>query len=133
MKRLVSALLLALGGCATTGGYLYFPDLADRILVGDEHAFREALTLARDTSPGEQLEELAELSSRFVQISPEGFLRAQSASPTCFGVSFMGPKYVDNPQAEDTERKLRIDALESVKTPELSATKERCLKELAGT
>jgi hypothetical protein len=133
MKKSALILVLALGGCATSNGYLYFPDLADRVLAGDEHAFRQVLALAADTPPGERLEELAELSSRFVRLSPSGFLRAQAASSTCFGVSFMGPDYVDNPSAEAQERKLRIAALESVSDPELLPAQERCLNDLAGT
>jgi len=133
MKRFALILALALGACATSSRYLYFPDLADRVLAGDEQALRQALTLADDTSPGEQLEELAELSSRFVRLSPAGFLRAQAASPTCFGVSFMGSDYTDNPPAVARERKLRIAALESVNDPALLPVKERCLNDLAGT
>jgi len=133
MKRFAPILVLALVGCATSGEYLYFPELADRVLAGDEQSLRQVLALAADTSPGEQLEELAELSSRFVRISPADFLQAQATSSTCFGVSFMGPKYVDNPSATAQERKLRIEALESVNDPELLPAKERCLNDLAGT
>jgi hypothetical protein len=133
MKRFAPIFVLALGACATSSGYLYFPDLANRVLAGDERALRQVLTLAEDISPGEQLEELAELSSRFVRLSPAGFLRAQAAFPTCFGVSFMGSDHVDNPSAVARERKLRIAALESVNDTALLPVKERCLNDLAGT
>ena len=133
MKRYAPILVFALCSCATSGEYLYFPDLADQVLAGDEHAFGQVLTLAADTSPGERLEELAELSSRFVRVSPSGFLRAQATSRTCFGVAFMGPSYADNPLAKAQERQLRIKALKSVDDPRLLATKERCLIDLAGT
>ena len=133
MKRFAPIFAFVLGACATSSGYLYFPDLADRVLAGDEQALRQVLALAGTTSPGEQLEELAELSSRFVRLSPAGFLRVQAASRTCFGVSFMGSDYVDNPSAVVRERKLRIAALESVNDPALLPAKERCLSDLAGT
>lgn len=133
MKRFAPILALAFGGCATSSDYLYFPDLADRVLAGDENALQQVLALSADTPPGEQLEELAELSSRFVRISPAGFLRAQATSPTCFGVSFLGPAYVDNPSARARERRLRIEALESVNDPELLPVKQRCLNDLNGT
>ena|SRR5690606_14305525 len=133
MKRFAPILLLALSACATSSEYLYFPALADRVLAGDEQALGQVLALAADTSPGEQLEELAELSSRFVRLSPSGFLRAQAASPTCFGVAFMGPAYSDNPSAKAQERQLRLKALESVDDPRLLTVRERCLDELAGT
>ena len=127
--------LTLLAGCATarSGEYLYFPALADRVLAGDPEAFRQVLARADTTPPGEQLEELAELSSRYVRLAPLEFLRAQASGSTCFGVAFMGPKYVDDPEAVARERNLRRDALESVSDPTLGPVKQRCLAELAGS
>jgi hypothetical protein len=124
----------ALAGCATnTGDYLYFPALAQQVLAGDEQAYGELLTKADTTPPGEQLEELAELSSRFVRVAPAAFLRKQRGALTCFGVSFMGPDYTDNPGAVAKERGLRRKALESVNDPDLASVQRRCLIALAGS
>ena len=124
----------ALSGCATgSGNYLYFPALAQRVLAGDEQVYGELLAKADTTPPGEQLEELAELSSRFVQAAPAAFLRKQRRTPTCFGVSFMGSDYTDNPEAVAKELGLRRQALESVSDPNLRSAQQRCLVELAGS
>ena len=138
MKRFglfVSLGFVALAGCATarSADYLYFPGLAQGVLAGDAQAFRQVLAQAEITPPGEQLEELAEMSSRFVRLAPAEFLQAQAAAPTCFGVSFMGTAYVDNPEAVARELTLRRKALESVGDPALSSVKQRCLDELAGS
>jgi hypothetical protein len=127
--------LIVLASCATAhpDEYLYFPALAKRVLAGDPQAFREVLSQADTTPPGEQLEELAELSSRYVRLAPVEFLRGQASGSTCFGVAFMGPKYVDNPGAVLRERNLRREALESVSDPALELVKQRCLAELAGS
>ena len=126
--------LVALAGCATgSGNYLYFPALAQRVLAGDEQAYGELLSTADRTPPGEQLEELAELSSRFVRVAPVAFLQKQRGTSTCFGVSFMGPDYTDNPVAVAKEIGLRRKALESVSDPALISTQQRCLAELAGS
>ncbi len=137
MKRftpLVSLSLVALAGCATgSSNYLYFPALAQRVLAGDEQAYGELLAKADTTSPGEQLEELAELSSRFVRVAPAAFLREQRGASHCFGVSFMGPDYTDNSEAVAKEIGFRRKALESVNDPALLSTQQRCLAELAGS
>ena len=127
--------LVALAGCATPShsDYVYFLNLAHGVLAGDARAFHQVLAKAETTPPGEQLEELAELSSRFVRLAPAEFLRGQDTTPNCFGVSFMGPDYVDNPAAVARERTLRRGALESVNDPGLSLVKNRCLSELAGS
>jgi hypothetical protein len=126
--------LAVLAGCATdSANYLYFPALAQRVLAGDEQAYGELLAKADTTLPGEQLEELAELSSRFVRVAPAAFLRKQRGAPTCFGVSFMGPNYTDNPEAVAKERGLRRKALESVNDLDLASAQQRCLVELAGS
>ena len=123
-----------LAGCATNpGNYLYFPALAQRVLAGNEQAYGELLAKAATTPPGEQLEELAELSSRFVRVAPAAFLRQQRGAPTCFGVSFMGPDYTDNPEGVAKERGLRRRALESVNDPSLVSAQQRCLVELVGS
>jgi hypothetical protein len=118
---------------ATSEEYLYFPELAKGVLAGDAQSFNKVLNLANETPPGESLEELAELSSRFVRISPIEFLTGQVVSTNCFGVNFMGSDYVDNPGARAKELQLRREALESVNNPELELTKQRCLAELAGS
>jgi hypothetical protein len=136
----VAALCLALfavaAGAATptadADGFVHFPALAERVLGGDAEAFRQLLAQAEVTPPGEQLEELAELSSRFVRLAPSEFLRGQANGPTCFGVSFMGASYVDKPEARERERTLRRKALESVADPALAPAKHRCLEQLDG-
>jgi hypothetical protein len=136
MKALARFVLfpVALAGCATdSGNYLYFPALAQRVLAGDEQAYGELLAKAETTQPGERLEELAEVSSRFVRVAPAAFLRNQRGSSTCFGVSFMGPDYTDNPESVAKELGLRRNALESVSDPALVSAQQRCLAELAGS
>jgi hypothetical protein len=135
LRRLACICLVAFAGCATTepSDYVYFPGLAKGVLAGDASAFEQVLAKSNVTPPGEQLEELAELSSRFVRIQPREFLRVQSSASTCFGVAFMGPEYVDDPVARTREQDLRRKALESVFDPALASIKLRCLGELAGS
>jgi hypothetical protein len=93
MKAIPIAIVMTLlSGCASTGrsDFVYFPDLADKVLAGDAQAFRQVLSRAQVTEPGERLEELSEIASRFVRISPKEFLRGESDEPHCFGVSFSG-------------------------------------------
>ncbi|MCA1791937.1 MAG: hypothetical protein LC667_19445, partial [Thioalkalivibrio sp.] len=83
MERLTLIVAIAVGalaGCATAqpSGYIYFPQLAQGVLAGDPSAFRQLLAQAMVTPPGEQLEELVELSSRFVRLEPTEFLRGQA-------------------------------------------------------
>jgi hypothetical protein len=132
MKGFSSAsILIALSvqGCATAPAqhYINFPSLAQRVLSGDENALREVLAKARTTQPGEQLEELAEISSKFVRINPTAFLRVQSTTEGCFGVDFMGLDYVDDQAATLKENALRYNALNGVSDPALNGIKERCL------
>jgi hypothetical protein len=115
---------------ADSASYIYFPQLAERVLSGESEAFREVLDLSLTTLPGERLEELAEISSRFVRVSPTDFLRGQVGSPTCFGVAFMGPGYVDDPAAKTAERDLRRAALNSVVDSSLADSKRICLSRL---
>src|SRR6478735_2520274 len=98
--------LAALSGhvVASPDVYIYFPSLAKGVLSGDARAFRQVLAQAKATPSGERLEELAELASRFVTLSPMEFLKGQKESPACFGVAFMGSKYVDRPDAKNLER-----------------------------
>lgn len=126
--------LMLLAGCATARSdeYLYFPALAHRVLAGDPEVFREVLSKSEMTPPGERLEELAELSSRYVRLVPADFLRGQASGSTCFGVAFMGPKYADNPEAVARELSLRRESLTSVSDPALDAVRQRCLAGLAG-
>jgi hypothetical protein len=126
---LLIMIVLTLLGCATSQGcdYIYFKDLAQKTLSGNAAAFREVLTKAETTPPGEQLEELAEISSKFVLIDPVGFLRTQSAYKECFGVDFLGPDYVDNFQAAREEYDRRYNALESVTDPALAVVRDRCI------
>jgi hypothetical protein len=133
MKIVVTAFFLILAsGCASVGGnrFVYFPDLAKKALAGDAQAFRQVLAQADATAPGERLEELAEIASRFTRISPKEFLRAESDGPHCFGVSFLGPDYVDNAGASKRELDLRRTALQSVDDASLLNVKQRCLAEL---
>ena len=132
MERILLLLIItavALLGCATSQrrDYIYFEDLAQKALSGDVSAFREVLTKAETTSPGEQLEELAEISSKFLLVDPVSFLRTQSAYKDCFGVDFLGPDYVDNFQAARQEYDRRYDALESVNDPALAVVRDRCI------
>jgi hypothetical protein len=134
MKKVSRSSILAmilLAGCATQSEhFIYFPDLANRTISGDAAAFREVLAEAQATLPGERLEELAEISSKFVLINPTEFLRAQSAYPECFGVDFLGPNYVDDFDAVIQENARRYNALESVTDPSLDVVKYRCISDL---
>jgi hypothetical protein len=133
MKAIPIAIVMTLlSGCASTGrsDFVYFPDLADKVLAGDAQAFRQVLSRAQVTEPGERLEELAEIASRFVRISPKEFLQAESDEPNCFGISFLGPDYVDNPLARQQELDFRRAALQSVDDPSLSVVKQHCLAKL---
>ena len=71
-KLFVAVSLGVSAGYATAGSvdYVYFPKLAQGMLAGDSNAFRQVLAQASVTPPGEQLEELAELSSRFARLAP---------------------------------------------------------------
>ena len=128
----LALLVILLCGCASTGRsqFVYFPDLAGKVLAGDAQAFRQVLSRASVTAPGERLEELSEIASRFVRISPKEFLQGESDEPHCFGVSFLGPDYVDNPEARKQEIDLRRTALQSVDDTSLLVVRERCLAEL---
>ena len=131
ISRLLAATALALVGCATSHDkYLYFPGLANRALSGDASALREVLAKAQETPPGEQLEELAEISSKFVLINPTEFLRAQSLYQGCFGVDFLGPAYADSFDAAIAENTRRNKALESVADTTLADVKWRCISDL---
>jgi hypothetical protein len=128
-------LSLALGLLLTFNAFLAsaqsnVADLSARVDSGDAAAFHEVLALAQITPPGESLEHLAVISSHFVRINPTEFLRAQALGRPCFGVSFMGPAFVDNPAAKEHERSLRRAALESVSQSSLAAVKLQCLAEL---
>jgi hypothetical protein len=112
---------------ASASDYIYFPELARRAEMGQVKAMRQVLVIAEKTQPGERLEELAEISSKFVKRNPTGFLRAQKQNPSCFGVAFMGADYVDNPSARQREIQLRTSALQSVADASLASTKQRCL------
>lgn len=135
LAALIVLLVLAMQGCVSNpgNGYIYFPDLANSALSGDVAALREVLAIADKTSPGEQLEELAEILSKAVRPHPAEFLRAQSTDQFCFGVDFMGPAYVDNEHAVRRELELRRKAVVSVSDPSLESTKQRCLALLNGS
>ncbi|QSX76979.1 hypothetical protein [Agrilutibacter solisilvae] len=105
-------------------------DLSARVDAGDAAAFQQVVALAQTTPPGESLEDLAQIASHFVRVDPAAFLRAQTPGKPCFGVSFMGPDFLDNPAARAHERSLRRAALESVPESSLSAVKQQCLAEL---
>ena len=99
----------------------------------DLKALQQALRQAETTLPGENLEDLAEFSSQYVIPAPATFLRAQSDRGHCFGVNFLGVKYVDDLSAQTRELAARRKALESVIDPELAPARSRCLRELAGS
>lgn len=105
-------------------------DLSARVDAGDAVAFKEILALAETTPPGDSLEHLAEIASHFVRANPNEFLQAQALGEPCFGVSFMGPDFADNPSARVSERSLRRAALQSVARPSLAAVKQQCIAEL---
>jgi hypothetical protein len=122
-----STLLLFL----TTPAVGYFEELGPRIDRGDAKAFREVRRLISVTPPGERLEDLAELSSRFVLSNPEAFLRSQPRAADCFGVDFLGVRFVDRPDAlRVRELQHRVDALESVKDPSLARVRKICVARL---
>ena len=112
--------------------YIYYPELADRVLSGDATAFRRVLELSQTILPGEKREELALISSKFVVVNPHSFLTEQSDSPDCFGVDFMGIEFVDNPTAKLAERSKRVSALSGVHQKSLESTKRACLAILGG-
>ena len=99
----------------------------------DLKTLQQALRQAETTLPGENLEDLAELSSEYVIPAPATFLRAQSDRRHCFGVSFLGAKFVDDLSAQTREFAARRKALESVNDPEVAPARSRCLRELAGS
>ena len=99
----------------------------------DFKALQQALRQADTTLPGEKLEELAEFSSQYVVPAPATFLRAQTDPRHCFGVNFLGAKYVDDLSAQTRELAARRKALESVTDPDLAPARSRCLRELAGS
>ena len=99
----------------------------------DLEELQQALSRIDTTLPGEKLEDLAEFSSKYVVRAPATFLKAQTDPRHCFGVSFLGVRYVDNLAAQTRELEARRAALESVTDPDLAAAKSRCLKELAGS
>ena len=99
----------------------------------DLKALQDALSRIDGTLPGENLEDLAELSSQYVVRAPATFLQAQSDPRHCFGVNFLGVRYVDDRVAQTRELEARRAALESVTDPALASAKARCLRELAGS
>ena len=113
-------------GCASTPS-VYFPELSQRASAGDPGALRSALTLAGTTPPGERLEDLADISSRFVRKDPENYLRVQSEFSSCYGVNFLGSDFVDDEPARLEEIRLRRVALESVTISALQPTRQVCL------
>jgi hypothetical protein len=107
---------------------IYFPSLERRVLQDEPGSFRELMEVARRTNPGERLEELADISGRYLSINPNEFLRVQIGSKTCFGATFLGGAYVDRPQGAGLELQRRISILAGVNDPDLSATKRHCMK-----
>jgi len=109
---------------------IYFPGLAVHARRFDPAALESILELSTTTAPGEKLEDLAEMASRYVAPRADVFLRAQSTRSHCFGVEFMGPRFVDNDAARQAERAARRQALMAVDDPALAGTRERCLAEM---
>ena len=116
----------ALLGCAATPS-VYYPDLSQRAAAGDPNALRSALILVETTPPGERLEDLAQISSRFVRKDPETYLRVQSEFSSCYGVNFLGSDFVDDEPARLREIRLRREALETVTISALQPTRQVCL------
>ena len=106
--------------------------LSSQVSSGDSAAFRRVLALAETTPPGDNLEDLAEIASRFVTINPKQFLRGQSHYNNCFGVDFMGADYVDNDAKRERELFRRRAALQSIKDPSLLPVRQVCLAKLGG-
>ena len=126
---------LTLSACSTPADQrqLYFPELADRAASFDPAALREVLVLSQTTSPGEQLEELSELAASYVEPRATVFLQAQVGQAHCFGVSFLGPTFVDNGPAREAELMGRRKALAAVSDPKLTAIRDICLASLSGS
>jgi hypothetical protein len=135
MKIFALCVTLALSACATSGDQrsLYFPKLADRAAAFDPDALREILALSQTTLPGEQLEELGELAASYVVPRAKAFLQAQAGQTHCFGVSFLGPRFVDNDPAREAELIARRKALAAVSEPKLTAIRDICLASLSGS
>ena len=135
MKFAILLLAASLIGYSSTpvADSLYFPGLAERARVLDPQAISEILALSETTLPGEQLEELAELAAGYVIPRPVLFLQAQSPMTSCFGVSFLGSKFVDDSSGRESELAARQSALQTVTDPALVVTKNRCLAELHGS
>ena len=135
MKIFALCFTLALSACASSADqrWLYFPELAARAATFDLDALNEILALSRTTSPGEQREELAQLAASYVTPRAPVFLQAQADQEYCFGVSFLGPRFVDNQPAREAELLARRNALASVNDPKLADVRDRCLASLSGS
>ena len=117
-------------------GFLSLASVCGNPAAGDSmdlKALQQALSRIETTLPGEKLEDLAEFSSQYVVGAPATFLKAQNDPRHCFGVNFLGVRYVDDLAAQTRELEARRAALESVTDPALASAKSRCLKELAGS
>ena len=115
---------------------LLFIGFAAPVVAGhpsDLQKLQEILRTAHNTLPGDRLEDLAEQASSYVRRAPNAFLLAQADQLGCFGVSFLGADYVDQPTKRSRELAARRSALNSVKDPNLAATKARCLAALVGS
>jgi hypothetical protein len=131
----ISTALLGLATCQAASADAWTDKislLSSQVESGDSAAFRRVLALAETTPPGANLEDLAEISSHFVTINPNQFLRAQSHYKHCFGVEFMGADYVDNDTKREREVFRRRTALQSIKDPSLSSIRQICLARLGG-
>ncbi len=115
---------------ATSNHYIYYPNLAKKVLSDDARSFAQVLAKSEVVPNGAKLEELAEISSKYVRINPTEFLRVQAKYNHCFGVGFMGEDYVDNQSAKVRERKLREIALNSISEKSLVSIKQICLAKL---
>ena len=135
MKFAFPLLAASLILCSSTSAAdsLYFPDLSERARLLEPQAISEILALSETTLPGEQLEELAELAAGYVIPRPALFLQAQSSMTGCFGVSFLGLKFVDDSAGRQAELAARQYALQTVTDQALAITKNRCLAELHGS
>jgi hypothetical protein len=128
LRHRLSLIAVLLGAATPAAGH--FDELRSGIERGNPQAFKEVLRLSNVTLPGEKLEDLAELASIFVRANPEAFLRLQGGDVNCFGVDFMGARFVDNSAARERETRLRIAALRSVSDPSLAKPRRLCLARL---
>ena len=106
--------------------------LRNQVLGGDSEAFRLTYRLLQKADGG-LLEDLIVILSHTIRARPAFFLSELSAlqptSGTLKNILLMtGLEYVDQPEAQRYELKMRIKAIEAVKTEMLKSFRDRCLE-----